>query len=258
MRSRWRLLATPGLDGAMNMAVDIALMVRARATHESVFRVYGWSTPTLSLGRNQRAVGMYDPAVLEEREIAVVRRPTGGRAILHWREVTYSVTAPAHGAPSLAETYAGINGVLLEALSHLGVSATVADRAERQRAPDTVPCFAEPSPGEIVLRGGGKLVGSAQFRENGALLQHGSILLEDDQSLLAGLAVPADAVRAMPATLASALGCPVQPDAVRVALFDAARALLDPAARALDADAVVQQGAKHAPLFRDPLWTWRR
>jgi len=241
----------------MNMAADIALLERARATGESVFRVYSWSVPTLSLGRNQRAAGLYDAAALAARGIAPVRRPTGGRAIVHWREVTYSVTAPANGTESMSETYAGINAVLLEALGLLGVRAQTAGRATRERAPDALPCFAEPSSGEIVLQGGGKLVGSAQYRENGALLQHGSILLEDDQSLLAGLTVSATSCAA-PATLALALGRPVPADEVRTALFDAVGASLDPVAKPLEARDILQEAEKHALCFRDPVWTWRR
>ena len=72
----WRLLDSGPLDGAMNMAVDVALMGRARRTGEAVFRTYTWTGPTLSLGRNQRARDRYDAATLEERCVAVVRRPT--------------------------------------------------------------------------------------------------------------------------------------------------------------------------------------
>src|SRR6476620_9212884 len=93
-RLPWRLLLSPPLGGPENMALDEALMGRARRTGESVLRVYAWSRPTLSLGRNQRAVGLYREQALAERGVGVVRRPTGGRALLHHREITYSVTAP--------------------------------------------------------------------------------------------------------------------------------------------------------------------
>ena len=77
------------------MALDEALMSRARRSGETVLRVYGWAAPTLSFGRHQRALGEYDEAALLRAGVGVVRRPTGGRALLHDREVTYSVTAPA-------------------------------------------------------------------------------------------------------------------------------------------------------------------
>src|SRR3954466_12069034 len=96
--SRWRLLVTPPASGPENMALDEALMARAIETGEWVLRVYSWATPTLSLGRNQTARGRYDLGRIRERGLGVVRRPTGGRAILHDREITYSVTAPVDAA----------------------------------------------------------------------------------------------------------------------------------------------------------------
>ena len=111
-RLPWRLLLSPPLGGPENMALDEALMARARRTGESVLRVYGWSRPTLSLGRNQRAVGLYREQALAERGIGVVRRPTGGRALLHDREITYSVTAPCEDNTALLTEYGRINALL--------------------------------------------------------------------------------------------------------------------------------------------------
>src|SRR3954468_9964962 len=107
--SRWRLLMVPPRVGAENMARDSALQARAAHTGETVFSVYSWSRPTLSFGRNQPARGQYDLKKIRAAGIDVVRRPTGGRAILHHREVTYSVTAPVDGEGSLRETYTRIN-----------------------------------------------------------------------------------------------------------------------------------------------------
>ena len=84
-RMRWRLLATPPLSGAENMAVDEVLLRRATSTGQAVFRVYAWSAPTLSLGRNQPARDEYDPRALDQHRVSVVRRLTGGRAVLHHR-----------------------------------------------------------------------------------------------------------------------------------------------------------------------------
>src|SRR5438105_3962404 len=108
----WRLLQTVPATGAFNMALDEALMAYARETGTWVLRVYSWSSPTLSLGRNQRARGGYDPTRLAQQHIDVVRRPTGGRAILHDREITYSVAAPVADAGDLRESYARINRLL--------------------------------------------------------------------------------------------------------------------------------------------------
>lgn len=244
----------------MNMAVDVALLARARRTGETVFRIYSWATPTLSLGRNQRARGRYDPAALEERAVAVVRRPTGGRAILHWRELTYSVTARTDSVTSAAGMYRAINGILLDALHRLGIDAEIASPARRERQPDEHPCFAEPSAGEIVVRtanGAGKLVGSAQYLEDGALLQHGSILLHDDQSILRELTC-GNAARTSAASIAGALGREADPEEVTHALADAVSVGTGAPTVTLDQEELDAAAEEHVPQFRDPLWTWRR
>ena len=112
----WRLLHSLPGSGAENMALDEALMCYARDTGRWVLRVYSWRAPTLSLGRNQTARGGYDLERLADRGIAVVRRPTGGRAILHDREVTYSVVGPVADAGDLRESYGRINRLLLAGL----------------------------------------------------------------------------------------------------------------------------------------------
>src|SRR5215212_9280858 len=120
----WRLLVTPPASGADNMALDEALMERARETGEWVLRVYSWASPTISLGRNQTARGRYDLAAIHSRRLGVVRRPTGGRAILHHREITYSVTAPVADAGDLRASYERINRLLVAGLDSLVVTAT--------------------------------------------------------------------------------------------------------------------------------------
>ena len=100
---RWRTILTPPDTGVANMALDEALMERSAATGEWICRVYAWSAPTISFGRNQSALRDYDRGRLEQR-LAAVRRPTGGRAILHHREVTYCVTAPTSEAIDLIES----------------------------------------------------------------------------------------------------------------------------------------------------------
>jgi lipoate-protein ligase A len=251
--SSWRTLLSPPLSGAENMACDLALMDRARRTDEAVLRIYSWKEPTLSFGRNQKASG-YDRDALARAGLAVVRRPTGGRAILHHREITYSVTAPAATGESIAAAYDWINGLLLRALRSLGVQAMIATPSSRAPAPDANPCFAEPSAGEIT-HGGRKLVGSAQYREAGAMLQHGSILISDDQSSLAALAgggaVPA------PATLELALGRAPQPAELHDALLAALREDgIEP--RSLPSKELTDPLARHLAAFEDSQWTWRR
>jgi lipoate-protein ligase A len=256
--SRWRLLSTPAAPGAENMALDEALMERARKTGEWTLRVYAWSTPTLSLGRNQAAHGRYDLELIRTRGLGVVRRPTGGRAILHDREVTYSVTAPTGSAGELGESYRRINRLLLAALNRLGVAATVAAPVARAASPGMSPCFAEPAAGELVV-GGRKLAGSAQWRIDGALLQHGSILVADDQSMLADLAVGGQAPIARPATLSEALGWRPSTEDVAAALHEAVREMEDPDACPLEIDADLRARITALVVrYSDDAWTWRR
>ena len=262
----FRLLVTPPLPGPANMALDDALLARARVTGECVFRVYAWDRPTLSFGRHQTARGLYDPARLSERGVSVVRRPTGGRAVLHHREVTYSVTAPlvalASAGNALRESYTRINRLLLAGLGALGVDAREATPVGRAPIPDGAPCFETPTGGELVvdtMGGVAKLVGSAQWQEDGALLQHGSILIDDDQTRVATLATRALPSVPPPATLRAALGRAPTLDEVADALNDAVRRLEDPAAAPLPFDDARRASADSARArYVDDAWTWRR
>lgn len=178
----------PG-PGPWNMAVDHALMDPARRG-EVTLRFYRWDPPCLSLGRNQRAEGRYDPAAAARHGIDVVRRPTGGRSVYHDRELTYALAAPADLWGGLRASYSRVNDALRRGLSRLGAPVEVAGEREERRAPgpDSRACFRDPLPGEVTA-GGRKLVGSAQWREDGALLQQGSLLLADDQSVVEELRV---------------------------------------------------------------------
>ena len=240
------------------MALDDALMARAARTGESVVRVYGWSAPTLSFGRHQKAAGVYDERRLSAQGIEALRRPTGGRALLHHREVTYSVTAPVTSAAALSDDYLAINALLVSALRSLGVHATQADSHGRSLRPGVAPCFAEPAHGELVVDGR-KLVGSAQWRDAGALLQHGSILLDDDQSRIPSLMREPAAPPPPPATLREILGTTPSFDEVADALRDAVRESLDSAVAEMSIDAEVQRAAdERVAHYLDPEWTWRR
>ncbi len=240
------------------MAWDQALMARARRTGEAVLRVYAWRRPTLSLGRNQTARGAYDLERAAALGIDFVRRPTGGRALLHHHEVTYSVTAPDAFDATLRGAYERINRLLLDALHALGVPAEPAAPAARTPTPGLAPCFDQPAAGEIVV-GGRKLVGSAQWRHDGALLQHGSILLADDQALIADLLrTPRRAVTPPAATLAAILGEAPPFDRVAEALVSTLRQL-DPRTTPLTVDPELARDVERATAeFRSEGWTWRR
>ena len=258
---RWRLLLAAPRSGAENMARDSALQARAARTGETVFSIYSWARPTLSFGRHQPAAGLYDIDKIRSANVDVVRRPTGGRAILHDHEVTYSVTSPVEDAEPLRETYARINRILLDGLHRLGVDVELASPTERAPAPSVRPCFETPGEGELVARGS-KLVGSAQWRDEGALLQHGSILVDDDQSSLPSFAASAtgasDSSIPRPATLHALLGRSPAIEEVAGAMFDAVRSREDDEAIEMDEQEIREETMSRVPLFLDEGWTWRR
>lgn len=188
---RIRCIAHASGPGPWNMAVDHALMASARGG-EVTLRFYRWDPPCLSLGRNQRARDRYDPEEAARRGVDVVRRPTGGRSVFHDRELTYALSAPADLWGGLRESYGRVNGALRRGLDRLGVPVDVAgEREERAPGPGSRACFRDPLPGEVTAAGR-KLVGSAQWREDGALLQQGSLLLADDQSVVEELRSDSD------------------------------------------------------------------
>ena len=260
-RVRWRLLDTAPAPGAWNMAVDEALAASVAAGGAPVLRVYRWDPPCLSLGRNQPARGRYDLSALAAAGIEVVRRPTGGRAVLHRRELTYSVAAPEAllGVPRRA--YEAINRALVAGLRRLGVDAAMhAAPGERAPAPSLSPCFARPVEGEVVAAGG-KLVGSAQRRLGSVILQHGSLPIDDDQSAVSSFLVERGEGDAAPppATLAGVLGRRPAWDELVSALADGWREALDAcvAMGALTEEERRAAGAG-AARYADPAWTWHQ
>jgi lipoate-protein ligase A len=238
------------------MAIDEWLLARARRDGEGTVRVYSWSAPTASLGRHQSARRGFDPARARASGIGVVRRLTGGRAVLHHREITYAVAAPVTPGRDLKADYAAINTLLLAALRTMGVDAFVVPEGRRLPPPGSAPCFELPAPGELIV-GGRKLVGSAQYRENAAWLQHGSILVHDDQHRLRDIAI-GDVPVTDAATLAAILGRDVSPTEFANALRDAVGATWDKALSELSADDVRTEAAGLQSTYEDDAWTWRR
>jgi lipoyl(octanoyl) transferase len=256
--AHWRLFTDSPASGAENMARDHALMERAVTTGEWMLRVYAWRTPTISLGRNQTARGLYDLERIHARCIDVVRRPTGGRAILHDREITYSVTAPTEAAGDLRASYERINRLLVNAMRGIGVDVRIAAPTSRATAPGIAPCFDEPAAGELTVNGR-KLAGSAQWRAEGALLQHGSILIADDQSLLNDLTVSEQTRIPTPATLAGVLGHAPSFDDIAGALTASVRRLEDVNAEPFTADDGFRARTSALVVrYMDDAWTWRR
>ena len=240
------------------MALDEALLHRVAQSGETIFRVYAWAVPTVSLGRNQPARGCYDLPIATTRGIAFVRRPTGGRAILHHREITYAVAAPLSAYGSLPESYRTINRLLLEALRTLGVDAREALASTRAPVPSTAPCFDVPVSGELVVDGR-KLVGSAQVRDADAFLQHGSILVENDQHLLTEMVVDPEPSPA-PATLRGLTGRLVTVDEFANALAAAVGMHDTRPPRLLKLDEALLNDVRSLIRTRYSRadWTWRR
>ena len=241
------------------MARDAVLQDYSRQSGECVLSIYSWSRPTLSFGRNQTAKGLYNLERIASEQIDIVRRPTGGRAILHDHEITYSVTGPDSFAPTLSGAYDAINQLLLAALRSLDVPAEIAEPSVASPKPDQAPCFAEPVKGELVARGR-KLVGSAQYRENGAFLQHGSILVANDQARLADLTLGGSdwSEDTSPATLSDFLSAAVTPQVMAEAMFAAVMAFQDANADPLEEAQIRADALSRRPAFLDPVWTWRR
>ena len=228
------------------MATDAALLENADRTGRATLRLYRWDPPTLSFGRNEPALTRYNRELITERGIAVVRRPTGGRAVWHEHEVTYAVAAPIALFGTLAESYRAIHLRLAAALRTLGVPAELAPAGRTPGRLSAGACFASPVGGEIVVDGK-KLVGSAQVRRGSAFLQHGSILLDGSQEVIAAISRQPSAVSGE-TTLRAVLGRLV--DFQEVA--DAIVSTWGPIERRSD------DPTNHMTLYSDPSWTWRR
>jgi lipoate-protein ligase A len=164
------------------MAIDEAIMdAVAEGTSPATLRFYAWSPPCLSLGRSQ-PLSDADLVACRAASVDVVRRPTGGRAILHTDELTYSVAllqSDPRATGDVVASYRRLSLGLLAGLRELGAEAVQAVREQAPNADLTAVCFETPSNYEIVA-GGRKLVGSAQWRARGGVLQHGSLPLHGD------------------------------------------------------------------------------
>jgi lipoate-protein ligase A len=254
-----RLALDPPADAAENFARDEALHAAAAATGGLLMRVYGWSTPTVSFGRHERARERYDPDRLAALGLTPTRRLTGGRALVHTAELTYAIAGPVFAGESLTATVWRLNAILAGALGSLGVPVTIADGRDGAVPLSAGACFGAPSAGELLLHGR-KLAGSAQWRDAAAWMQHGSVLVTDDQGLLTRAARTPLPAHTPAATLADG-GAPVpSPQAFADALAHAwtsatgqtvaqvtSAALLDPA-----------EVAARRDRYRDPAWVWAR
>ena len=238
----WRLLRSAPADGATHMAVDEAILrAVAAGSVPPTLRFYAWEPACLSLGRAQPVADVDLPA-LRAAGFDLVRRPTGGKAILHVDELTYSVVVPQEDprvAGGIVESYRRLSTGLVRGLERLGIVDLVADQRVENRRLEGPVCFEVPSDYEITV-GGRKLVGSAQMRARGVVLQHGALPLYGDITricpLLAAHPDPAR-VRARATTVEEALGSVGSAQDRRTVTWDeAADAVAAGFAEALDLD----------------------
>lgn len=197
----WRLLQHPPAPGAWNMAVDESILESyGHGEALPTLRLYAWDPPCLSLGYAQ-PVADADRSRLDARGWEIVRRLTGGRAILHTDELTYAVIAPPDEplmAGGVLASYRRVSAALLAALVGLGIPAAALPKPQgansRPKQAEPV-CFERPSDYEITVDGK-KLVGSAQARKKTGILQHGSIPLSGDLTRITqALSFPDEAAR---------------------------------------------------------------
>lgn len=188
MTETWNFINTGSNDPYYNMAFDEALLnFVSRGEIDPVIRFYTWNPATLSVGYFQRLTKEIDTAKVKALGYGIIRRQTGGRGVLHDKELTYSVIVPeSHpNMPStITEAYRVISEGLLEGFKLLGFDAYFAiprseEEREKLKQPRSAVCFDAPSWYELVVEGR-KIAGSAQVRQKGVILQHGSLLQDVD------------------------------------------------------------------------------
>ncbi|WCK53335.1 biotin/lipoate A/B protein ligase family protein [Aneurinibacillus sp. Ricciae_BoGa-3] len=187
---KWRFIDTGSSSPAMNMAIDEAmLLIHSQGKTKPSVRFYTWNPATLSIGYFQKAATEINLDKVKEYGLGFVRRATGGRAVLHDKELTYSlIVCESHPAmPStVTDAYRVISVGLLEGFKAIGLDAMLADPhtdKEKFAVPSSSACFDAPSDYELIVEGK-KVAGSAQTRQKGVILQHGSILLDMDANML--------------------------------------------------------------------------
>jgi lipoate-protein ligase A len=246
------------------MATDEAIVRAVTAgLVPPTLRLYAWVPPCLSLGRGQPGQEV-DRAACQRDGVHIVRRPTGGRAILHTDELTYSVVAPPNEprlSGDILTSYRRLSRGLLAAVQHLNVDAQSRIPNSEPQTPNPV-CFQVPSKYELTTPDGRKLVGSAQKRTHDTVLQHGTLPLVGDIARICHYLVDppsADRVRAQAATLESALGRPVAWDEAAEAMIAGFSAALNLTLTrgALTPEELRWTTQLCTEKYASPAWTWR-
>lgn len=255
----WHVLIEPvALPGAEQMARDAGLRAVALALEAPVLRLYSWRPACVSFGAHEAAARRFSPTAIRAAGLDAVRRPTGGRAVLHRDDLTYAIATPPSLQTSLVDLLDDVHQCVALALAALGLAAHAAPK-RRAPAPDAGGiCFDAPLGGELLLDGR-KVLGSAQHRGADGTLQHGSLLLADPQSRLSALRLGphASAVPDAIATVATALGRPIAFGEMAPLLLQAWMEATGPI-MPLDTEQVADAAAPHRASYADPAWTWRR
>jgi lipoate-protein ligase A len=183
----WKLiLDKKPLAGSLNMAVDDFLFRSLSSEPQTFLRFYRWKRLTVSLGYSQDIRKAVDVEYCQKHGIGIVRRMTGGKLVLHHREVTYSLCSSDKETftSTLADSYRLISQGLMRGLEKIGLKSYLADSPPSSYVRGNLPCFSYPARNEIEVEGR-KIVGSAQKRAGSKFIQHGSIPLEEDEGFLA-------------------------------------------------------------------------
>jgi len=181
----WRLIVSKPHTGTMNMAIDEAVMLAVcRGESPPTIRFYRWSEPVITLGYFQRFNSEIDHVSCSKNGVRVIRRLTGGRAVLHHLDLSYSLVAPETNhvvKGTVEESYLKISRGLQYGLRKLGIAAEIT--GGHGKIPFSAACFDSPARCELTVCGR-KLVGSAQVRREGCVLQHGSLVIKAETDLL--------------------------------------------------------------------------
>jgi len=185
----WRLLKDKNYDGITNMAIDKAISIACgEGKFATTLRLYGWKSPTISIGYSQRAEPDINLHYCNLAGIEIVKRPTGGRAVLHENELTFSINTSLENPlfpKNILKSHKKISEALLIGLCNLGVKAKLQYKSKKQTSKHPV-CFSAPSIYELIVDGK-KIVGCAQRRFRKSFLEHGSLPLTLDRCKLASI-----------------------------------------------------------------------
>lgn len=257
----WRFIDSGLAPGASQMALDEALLLACRPDSSPILRVFSFQPSSLSLGRFQPARGQIDSAACRQAGVDVVRRPTGGRAVLHTADLCYAVVAPVSdplAGGAIRDSYCNIAAALSAALARVGLPPeacnadilnTPADRT------DSAACFATTMDFEA-FSGGAKLIGSAQVRRGNALLQQGSVRLETSVALESLLLGESAGLPTLSGILGRLLDYDEMAAALRESFIETFTVDLDACAPTTKEQELAQRLA--AEKYGADAWTWQR